>query len=189
MHSWSILKNNNNRIILFTIFNMLLEFIATTPNIPLPAHPATINRQNMTANIRTRFTSKVHRRPLEILRRTPSSRRNTRANASQTLRVIQQRSIHLRLNVPRRNSVDSNTLGRPLIGKALGHLADCALGSSVRGHREATLETEQRAKVDDATAAAGDGRRFEGEHVGAYVAAEGEDGVEVDLHDLFSICQ
>jgi hypothetical protein len=25
--------------------------------------------------------------------------------------------------------------------------------------------------------------------VGAYVAAEGEDGVEVDLHDLFSICQ
>lgn len=63
-------------------------------------------------------------------------------------------------------------------------MADGALGCGVGGNSEAALECEQRRKVDDAAAAAGDRRGLELEHLGADVTAESEDGVEVDLDDL-----
>lgn len=138
----------------------------------------------MPTNIGTRPTRKIHSRALEVLGLSPSTRRNTVINALQSLRVIQNSFVHVGVDVARGNAVDSDALGRPLVGEALCHLADGALGGSVGGDSQAALESKQRAEVDDAAAAAGDGGGLEGKHVAADVAAEGEDGVEVYLHDL-----
>lgn len=152
----------------------------------LPAHPATINSQDVTADIGTRLAGQIHGGALKVIRRTPSPGGDSRADAGQSLRVVEQRRVHLRLNVARRNRIHRDALGRPLVGKALGHLTHGALGRGVRRHGETALEAEQRAKVDDAAAAAGDWRGFEAEDVRANVPAEREYGVEVDLHDLRS---
>lgn len=138
----------------------------------------------MPAHVRTGLAGQIHRRALEVLGAAPSARRDSGANAGKTLGVVEQRRVHLRFNVTWRNGVDRDTLGRPLVGEALGDLADGALGCGVGGNSEAALECEQRRKVDDAAAATGDGGGLELEHMGADVAAEGEDGVEVDLNDL-----
>lgn len=140
----------------------------------------------MSTYISTRLARQIHRRSLKVLGRPPSARGNSRADACQPLRVIQQRRVHVRLNVSRRNGVDRDALGRPLIGKRLCHLTHGALGRGVGGDCEAALEGEQRGEVDDAAATAGDGGDGEGEHLAAKVAAEREDGVEVDLDDLIS---
>lgn len=138
----------------------------------------------MPTYIAARLTRQVHRRALEVLGRPPSARRDSTTDARQPLRVVQQRSVHVRLNVSGRNGVDGDALGRPLVGKRLCDLAHGALGRGVGGDCEAALEGEQRGKVYDAAATAGDGRDGEGEHLAAKVAAEREDGVEVDLDDL-----
>lgn len=140
----------------------------------------------MSTYISTRLARQIHRRSLKVLGRPPSARGNSRADARQPLRIIQQRRVHVRLNVSRRNGVDRDALGRPLIGKRLCDLAHGALGRGVGGDCEAALEGEQRGEVDDAAATAGDGGDGEGEHFAAKVAAEREDGVEVDLDDLIS---
>lgn len=129
----------------------------------------------MPTNIRSRSTRQINRRPLEILGRPPLPRRNPRRDALQPLRVRQQRLIHIRLDVPRRNGVDGDALGRPLVGEALGQLSDGALGRRVGGDGEAALEGQEGGEVDDAASAACDGGGFEVEHVGADVAADGED--------------
>lgn len=138
----------------------------------------------MPAHIRTGPAGQIHRRALEVFGAAPSARWDSGANAGKTLGVVEQRRVHFRFNVTWRNGVDRDTLGRPLVGEALGDLADGALGCGVGGNSEAALECEQRRKVDDAAAAAGDGRGLELEHLGADVSTEGEDGVEVDLNDL-----
>lgn len=142
----------------------------------------------MAAHVRARATRQIHGRALEVLGAAPSPRGDARADARQALRVGQQRRVHLRLDVPRGDGVNGDALARPLVGEALGELADGALGGGVGGHGEAALEGEQRGEVDDAAAAAGDGGGVEVKHVGADVAAEREDGVEVDLHDLGGDC-
>lgn len=138
----------------------------------------------MSTYIPTRLARQVHRRTLKVLGRPPSARGDSRTDARQPLRVIQQRRVHVRLNVSRRNGVDRDALGRPFVGKRLCDLAYGALGRGVGGDCEAALEGEQRREVDDAAATAGDGGDGEGEHLAAKVAAEREDGVEVDLDDL-----
>lgn len=138
----------------------------------------------MATYIATRLAGQIHRRSLKVLGRAPSARGNSRADARQPLRVVQQRRVHVRLDVSRRNGVDRDALGRPLVGKRLCDLAHSALGRGVGGDCDATLEGEQRGEVDDAAAAAGDGGDGQGEHLAAKVAAEREDGVEIDLDDL-----
>lgn len=138
----------------------------------------------MSTHIATRLARQVHRRSLEVLGRPPSARGNSSTNARQPLRVVQQRRVHVCLDVSGRNGVDRDALGRPLVGKRLCDLAHGALGRGVGGDCEAALEGEQRGEVDDAAAAAGGGRDGQGEHLTAKVAAEREDGVEVDLDDL-----
>lgn len=150
----------------------------------LPAHPATIHNQDVAAHVATGLARQIHRRTLEVLRGTPVSGRNARGDASQALRVRQQSLVHVCGDVAGGDGVDRDALGRPLVGEALCDLAHGALGRGVGRDGEAALEGEQRGKVDDAAAAAGNGGGLELEHVGADVAAEGEDGVEVYLDDL-----
>lgn len=131
----------------------------------------------MPAHIRTRLACEIHHRPLKVLGRPPSTRRDSRADARQPLRVVQKRRVHLCLDVSRRNGVDRDALGRPLVGKRLCDLAHGSLGRRIGGHGEAALEGQQRGEIDDAAAAAGRGGNGEGEHLAAKVAAEGEDGI------------
>jgi len=150
----------------------------------LPSHPPSIHNHRMPAHIRTRLTRQEHRRAPEVLGRAPPPGRDPLADAGQPLRVAQQRRVHVRLDVAGRDGVDRDPPGRPLVGEALGQLRHGALGRRVRRHGEAALEGEQRGEVDDAALAARHGRDGQVEHVRAGVAAEAEDGVEVDLDDL-----
>lgn len=150
----------------------------------LPTHPTAVDDQRVAADVAARPARQVDRRALEVVRAAPSSRGDAGADARQALGVVQQRRVHVRLDVSGGDGVDRDALGRPFICEALGDLAHCALGRRVRRDREAALEGEQRGKVDYAAAAAGGGRRFEMQHVCAYVSAEREYGIEVDLHDL-----
>lgn len=70
-------------------------------------------------------------------------------DAGQPLRVIQQRGVHLGLDVPGRDGIHRDPLSGPLVGEALGELADGALGRGIGRDGEAALEGEQRGKVDD----------------------------------------
>lgn len=63
-------------------------------------------------------------------------------------------------------------------------MCDSTLGRCVGGDGKSALKGEERREVDDAAAAAGRGRGFEGKHVCANVAAECKDGGEVYLDDL-----
>lgn len=138
----------------------------------------------MPADICACSARQVHRRALEVVGRPPAAGGDAGADAGEALGVAEQGRVHLRLNVARGDGVDGDALAGPLVGEALGDLADGTLGRGVRGHCQAALEGEQRGKVDDAAAAAGGGRGRKLQHVGADVAAEGEDGVEVYLDDL-----
>lgn len=138
----------------------------------------------MPTYIPTRLAGQIDRCSLEVLGRPPSARGNSSADARQPLRIVQQRRVHVCLNVSRRNGVDRDALGRPLVGKRLCDLAHGALGRGVGGDCEAALEGEQRGEVYDAAATASDGGDGQGEHLAAKVAAEREDGVEIDLDDL-----
>lgn len=159
----------------------------------------------MAAHVCTGLAGKVHSSALEVLRTSPLDSsvsiimmklkvkmtyppsRYPRANTSQPIRIIQQRRVHLGLDIPRRNRIDRDTARRPLVGEALCELAYGALGRRIGRHCQAALEGQKRRKVDDGAAPAGHGRRVQLEHVRAYVAADGEDAVEVDLDDLFSV--
>lgn len=108
----------------------------------------------MPTDIATRPTGKVHRRPLKVLWAPPSSGRDPGVNTRQPLRIIQQRRVHLRLNVPRRNGIHRDAPGSPLIRKALGKLPNSALGGRVRGNSQPALKRQQRCEIDDTAAAA-----------------------------------
>lgn len=141
----------------------------------------------MPTYIATRFTCKIHTRPLEVLWRPPPLRRYPRRDARQPLRVVEQTLIHIRSNVSRRDSIHGDALCRPAIGQRLCQLSHSPLGRRIRGHVEPALEGQQRGKVDDGPAPPRHRRRLEREHVGADVAAQGEDAVDVDLHDLVEV--
>lgn len=150
----------------------------------LPSKPTSINNQDVTRNVGTGSAGQVDGCTLKVLGRAPSARWDTGADAGQPLRVVQERRVHVRVNVARSNGVDCDTLGCPLVGEALGHLPNGSLGGGVRGHGESALEGQQRGVVDDAASTPGDGGGFETQHVPADIATEGKDRIEVDLHDL-----
>lgn len=152
----------------------------------LSAHPATIDSKNLSTNIATRPARQKHNTALEIVRAAPASRRNSRQNALSPLLIIDERSVHLRRNVTRRNSIDSNTLRRPLIAQRLGQLRNTALARCVRRNRQTTLETQERCNVDNGTSAAV-GVWLTSKHVRADFAAEGEDCAEVDLEHFVPV--
>lgn len=72
---------------------------------------------------------------------------------------------------------------RPLVAQRLCQLAHTALARRVRGDRDAALEREEGGDVDDGAPAVEGEVSGLGEHVGADIAAESEDGGEVDLED------
>lgn len=138
----------------------------------------------MSRNIRTRLTCEKDHAPLEVLRVTPPPSGYPFADAPQPPFVRQERRVHLRLDIPRSDRVDRDPLRGPLVGQRFCQLCHRAFGRGVGGDGESTLEREQAGKVDDASSAAGGGRGFEGEHMGADVAAEREYRREVYLEDL-----
>ena len=109
----------------------------------------------MPRNILTSPTGQKHHRPLEVLRPTPSARRNPRRDTSRAILILHQRRVHIRRDIARRNGIDIDVLRRPLIRQRLGELCDRALGRGVGGHGQAALEGEERGEIDDGAAAAG----------------------------------
>lgn len=115
----------------------------------LPAHPSAVNSEHLTADISARPTGEVYHAALEVVRTAPPTRRNTRQDAFRTLLVVDQRRIHFRRDVTRRNGIDTNALGCPLVAKRLGQLRNTALARRVRRNGQAALEAQQRRNVDD----------------------------------------
>lgn len=152
----------------------------------LSAHPATVDSKNFSTNIAARPARQKHNTALEVIRAAPTSCRNSRQNALSPLLIIDERSVHLRRNVARRNSIDSNALRRPLIAQRLGQLRNTALARCVRRNRQTTLETQERCNIDNGTSAAV-GVWLASKHVRADFAAEGEDCAEVDLEHFVPV--
>ena len=150
----------------------------------LPPHPPAVDDQGMPADVGAGPAGQVDAGTLEVVGGAPPPRGDAVRDAGQPGRVGQQGGVHVRLDVARGDGVDGDAARGPAVGERLGQLADGALGGGVGRHVEAALEGEEGAEVYHAAAAAEGGELGEGEHVGAHVAAEGEDGVEVDLHDL-----
>lgn len=150
----------------------------------LPTHPSSVHHHNVPTKIRARPTRQEHNRALEVLRCSPASCRNSLADILQALFICQQRRVHIRLDVARRNSIYGYALGRPFVCQGFGELRNGTFGGRVGWDRESTLEGEEGAEVYDGAAAASDGRYGEGEHVRANVATEGEGSSEVYLDDL-----
>lgn len=139
----------------------------------------------MPTHIRPRPTRQKYHGPLEVIGRPPPPRRNPLTNTLQPLRVIQQRLVHIRRNIPGRDTVHGDAPRGPLVRKRLGHLRDAALARRIRRHGDAALERQQAAEVDDGPDAAGGAvRRQRGQHVRGDVAAQREGRRQVDLQDL-----
>jgi hypothetical protein len=154
---------------------------------PLPAHPAAVYQQRRATHVAAGLAGEIDARALEVVGRPPPAGGDAGRDAGEAVGVLEQALVHVGLDVARGDGVDGDAAAGPLVGEALCQLADGALGGGVGGHGEAALEGQQRRKVDDAAAAARHGVRVEAEHVGAKVAAEAEDGAEVDLDDLVEV--
>ena len=111
--------------------------------------------------------------------------RNPRINTRQPLPIRQQRLVHVRRDIPRRDGIHGDAPRGPLVGERLGQLAHGALGGGVGRDGQAALEGEEGGEVDDGAASTGEGGNGEGEDVGGEGAGEGEGGVEVYLEDLW----
>lgn len=149
----------------------------------LPTHPAPVHSQYLPTHICTRSTGQKHHAALEIIRTPPSPRRNPRQNRLGTIRIVDQRRIHLRRHVPGRDRVHADPLARPFVAQRLGQLTHAAFTRRVRRDRDATLERQQTCHIDDATPSTGN-VGIAREHVCADVATQGEDGREIDLQDF-----
>jgi hypothetical protein len=147
----------------------------------LPPHPSAINSNHLTTNIRTRRTRQKNYHALEIPRIPPPTGRYPSQNTLRTLLILQQRLIHIRRYIPRRNRINTNSLTRPLITQRLSQLPYPTLGRRIRRHRDAALERQQRRDIDDSAATAQGQRRRRREHVRADVPAQREDGRQVHL--------
>ena len=152
----------------------------------LPTHPSTINSKNLSTDIPTRPTRQKHHTALEVIRIPPSPSRDSRQNALRPLLIIHQRRVHLSRDIARRDSIDADTLGSPLVAQRLGELRNTAFARRVRRHRQPALEAEQRRDVDDRASAAVR-IRVTSEHMRANLAAECEDRAQVDLQHVVPV--
>ncbi len=141
------------------------------------------HNEYLSRNIATRPPRQKHNRSLEILRLPPPPHRNPLQNLPRPALIPNQRLIHIRRDIPRGNRIDVDALPGPLITQRLRQLRDSALRTRIRRDGQAAGETDQAGDVDD-IAAMGTGPC---EHVGAEVAAEGEDGRQVDLEDFVPV--
>ena len=137
----------------------------------------------MPSHIRTAPAREIHHSALEILRLPPPPSRYPLTDTRKPIRIIKQRGVHLRRDIPRRDSIGRDTAGAPTIREALGELAHGALARRVGGDVEPALERQQGREVDHAAAAARRRRRLQPQHVRPHVPAQRERRVQVHLHD------
>lgn len=142
----------------------------------LPAHPATVHGNEFSRDVATGTASQKDDHALEVLRLAPSSGRDPSHDAGIAVGIVDQRNIHVGINVSGSNGVDIDALGHPLVGERLGQLADAALGGCIGGDSNAALESEERGDVDNVTATAGGELGFvTRQQIGAEFTAEHED--------------
>ena len=138
----------------------------------LPTHPPPINSDYLPAHIRTRPTAQPHHHALEVVRRTPPSSRYPAQYTLCALLVCNQclcevsmyfpflsfcgrwewgegtYLIHIRSNIPRRNSINIYPLARPLITQRLGQLSHTPFTRRISRHRNTSLECQERSYID-----------------------------------------
>lgn len=153
------------------------------PKQDLPAHPATVNSEDLTAYVSAASACQENGSALEVLRRTPFSSRDALKDARIPRLVPHQSLVHVCRNVAGGNSVDVDAVGGPLVGKGLGKLSNTALGRRVGGNVETTLEGDKRGNVNDGATAASS-VRCSCQEVGTKVSVECPHGCEIDLKDL-----
>ena len=93
--------------------------------------------------------------------------------------VRNRRNAHIRGNVPGTDRVHLDVVLAPLVAESLGELAKGALGGCIRRDGDATLESENGAKVDDFASS-------EGDHMTPGCLAQEPGSFEIDIEDLGS---
>ena len=81
----------------------------------LPTHPAAVNSNNLSRHITTSLTSQKHNHALEILGFTPSTSRDSSHNAGIAVGIVDERNVHVRVNVAGCDGINVDALGDPLV--------------------------------------------------------------------------
>ncbi len=145
-----------------------------------PAHPTTINRQDLAINVHTSTTRQVDNRTLEVVGRTPSASWNPLQDTPRPILIVDQSSIHLRGDIARSYAIDVDAFTRPLVTHGLRKLSHPAFAGCISRDIQAALEALEGADIDD-TATFAVLVLLLGEHVRADVPAQSEDCRKVDL--------
>lgn len=142
----------------------------------LPTHPATVDGNQFARNVAAGTTGQEDNHTLEVLRFAPPAGGNTSHDTGVAIGIVDQRNIHVGINVAGSNGIDVDALGHPLVGKSFGQLADTTLGGRIGGDSDATLEGQERCDVDNIPATAGWELGFvPRKQIGAEFTAEDED--------------
>lgn len=149
----------------------------------LSSHPSSINNDNLTTDISTGPTRQPYHRPLEVFRLAPSSGRNPFENLSRAGLILDQRLIHSRLDISRRDRIDIDPLACPLVAQSLGQLRDATLRARICRHCQSALETDQARHIDDRPSLRSHARQ----HVRTEVTTQREDAGQIDLQDVVPV--
>jgi hypothetical protein len=147
----------------------------------LPSHPSSINSNNLPTDIRARRTRQPNYHALEVLRSTPSARRNSLQDALRPVLILHQRSIHIRSNVPRRNCIHTDPTPCPFITQRFGQLPNTTFTRRVCRYCDSTLECEEGSDIDNGAAASKWEVCCAREHVCAYIAAQSKHRSQIHL--------
>src|SRR3989441_12114388 len=115
----------------------------------LTAHPAAVHHQNVAVNIVARRGAEKDSRAGQIAGLAPPADGDALENLAAALRVVAQRRRIVRGHIARRDGVDVDALGCPLVRERLGELRHASFGRGVSGHQNSALKREQRGNVQN----------------------------------------
>src|SRR6266852_4273999 len=117
--------------------------------VPLPPQPPAIHRQHVPVYVIASRRTQENRRPANIPRLSPASRRNALQNLPAARCIVPQRRRIVRRHVPRGNGVHIDPLARPLICQRSRQLRDSALRRRIRRNQNAPLKRKHRRNIHD----------------------------------------
>src|SRR5712692_9086003 len=116
---------------------------------PSPPQPPAIHRQHMPVYVIASRRTQENRRPANIPRLSPASRRNALQNLPAARCIVPQRRRIVRRHVPRGNGVHIDPLARPLICQRSRQLRDSPLRRRIRRNQNSPLKRKYRRNIHD----------------------------------------
>src|SRR6266851_7786701 len=126
-----------------------VRVLAPHSQTPSPPQPPAIHRQHMPVYVIASRRTQENRRPANIPRLSPASRRNSLQNLPAARRIVPQRRRIVRRHVPRSNGVHIDSLTRPFVRQRSRQLRDPALRRRICRHQNSPLKRKYRRNIHD----------------------------------------